>query len=762
MIERKNTFKNLAIVGGKPAFSEKLHVNKPNLGNSDYFTELVKSILESYQFTNNGPLVNRLEEKLAQYLQVKHCVLASNGTIALSLLVKALDLKGEVIIPSFSFISTAHTLMWQGIKPVFCDINQETWNIDPDHCESLITERTSAIIGTHVWGRSCNIERLEAIAEKHNIRLVFDAAHAFGSSHKGKMIGSFGNAEVFSFHSTKAFHTFEGGAITTDDPSLAKQLKVMSNFGFVGYDEVMHLGTNAKMTEICAAMGLTNLQSIDLFFKKNKNVHEKYKQHLSNIPGLKLLEYNESEQNNYQYIVLEVNETIIGLTRDEIINVLHKENILARRYFYPGNHKMEPYNSLYPEIDFELPTTNLVSEQVLLLPGGTSITDDQIIGICSILELTISNARKLLPYLNPDKKEKSNFRFDLTKWLPQHFKITDKKQPTLEIRLPISANEKFLRMVHYFLESLQEFGGPIAKTAKCVVSISRDEPYRDLTIECPWAANYNVEFQWLDQELFDKYTYDATGFHRLDIESEADIVILADADLLITGDLDAIILESFNTQRLLGFIAHVTPFNTAELQKTPSPVWWSKIFKEANLTTPRFTQVHTGWGLMSTDKKHRSCPYYYNYGFIIAPRESFEKMAGTFVADMNAVDRVMEDNWAKSQMANTISCIRHNIPCGAMSINYNFPLHVPDDKIRALNPDSNGQNSAEDVKVFHYLGNGEFNREDFATIKSLEDALQHKDLSASGTVFQQKLQIVHDRIMSKFYNEPLLTKNIQI
>lgn len=213
MIGKKNTFKDFAILGGKPIFSEKLHVNKPNLGNRDLFMEQIESILKGHLFTNNGPLVRRLEEKLAQFLNVNHCVLTCNGTVALSLLVHALDLTGEVIIPAFSFISTAHSLMWQGIKPVFCDINRVSWNMDPDHCESLITERTTAIIGTHLWGRSCHIDRFEAIAQKYNIRLLFDAAHAFGCSHNEKLIGSFGHAEAFSFHATKVFHTFEGGQL---------------------------------------------------------------------------------------------------------------------------------------------------------------------------------------------------------------------------------------------------------------------------------------------------------------------------------------------------------------------------------------------------------------------------------------------------------------------------------------------------------------------------------------------------------------------
>lgn len=320
------------------------------------------------------------------------------------------------------------------------------------------------------------------------------------------------------------------------------------------------------------------------------------------------------------------------------------------------------------------------------------------------------------------------------------------KQPTVEIRLPISANEQFLRMTHYFLESLQAFGGPIGRSAKCVVSVSRDEPYRDLTIECDWAANYNVEFQWLDQNVFDRHTYDATGFHRLEVVSDADVVILADADLLIASNFDEVILEAYYTQKMLGVIAHISPFITNKIFNQASDKWWRKVFNEVELPAPNLDQVHTGWGLMSKKEKHKNCPYYYNYGFVIAPRLYFEKMSKTFVTDLEAVDRLTNDNWAKSQIVNTVSCVRHNIPCGTLSINYNFAMHLSENKMRKLNPDPNGKNSPEDIKIFHYLGNKEFTRADFATSSSLKQALLRKKINASGAVFQQKLQVTHDRI----------------
>jgi len=399
-----NNLYSLAIMGGKPAFSEKLHVNLPNIGNRKSFMNHVNLMLDKRQFTNNGLLVQELSKKISEYLGVKHCVLTNNGTGAMSLLIKALGLNGEVILPSFTFISTAHSLFWQGIKPIFSEIDQKSWNIDCEHCESLITEKTTAIIATHLWGRGCDVQRLNQIAKRHNIHIIFDAAHAFGCTANNKIIGSFGTAEVFSFHATKIFHTFEGGAITTNDSILAKKLDEMRNFGFIGMDQISRLGTNAKMPEVCAAMGLSNIESIKKIILGNKTVYEQYQKHLKQLKGIELLEYDPLESNNYQYIVLKVDKKIIGLSRDELLQILHKENIIARRYFYPGNHKMEPYNSTYPDV--ELPITDSIASKVLLLPGGKDgVSEDSIAKICSTLNLILKNHKTLHKQLKLKNEE---------------------------------------------------------------------------------------------------------------------------------------------------------------------------------------------------------------------------------------------------------------------------------------------------------------------------------------------------------------------
>ena len=322
--------------------------------------------------------------------------------------------------------------------------------------------------------------------------------------------------------------------------------------------------------------------------------------------------------------------------------------------------------------------------------------------------------------------------------------------PTVEIRIPISANDKFLRMLRYFLESLQTFGGPVGRDAKCVVSISRDEPYRDLIQEYPWIQDYNVEFRWVDIDLFDEYEYDATGLDRMIFESSADIVILADADILIANNFDSIIIEALKKQKFYGLIAHVSPFQKKELCKTSSREWWEKIFKKADLPFNHFKHIHTGWGFMSRDRRHRHCPFYFNYGFIISPRRYVDMMGKTYVEELQIVDSVL-DSWFKSQIANTLSFERHQIPCDVLPINYNFPLHVNGEKMRDFNPDPNGENSPSEIKIFHYCGNSEISREDFESNKSLEKALGRRDLSRVGKVFQSKLQIIHERLTNSFY-----------
>lgn len=395
MINDENNLNDLAIFAGKPAFKEKLHVGRPNIGNRDSLIKKLNDILDRRWLTNNGTYVQEFEQKLARILGVKHCIVMCNATVALEITIRALGLKGEVIIPSFTFIATAHALQWQEITPVFCDIDPRTHTIDPACVVKMITPRTTGIIGVHLWGRPCAVEALTEIAGKHNLKLMFDAAHAFGCTHKKKMIGGFGNAEVFSFHATKFFNTFEGGAVTTNDDNLAEKIRLMKNFGFAGYDNVIYIGTNGKMNELSAAMGLTGLESLDEFIAVNRRNYQEYQDCLSSIPGIELVSYDESEKNNYQYIVCEVDENTAGISRDTLLKVLHAENIIARRYFYPGCHNMEPYRSLFPLASRRLMHSERAAQRVLSLPTGTAVGEREIAIICRIVKSAVTHAPEI-------------------------------------------------------------------------------------------------------------------------------------------------------------------------------------------------------------------------------------------------------------------------------------------------------------------------------------------------------------------------------
>jgi len=387
----QRTGPRLAVFGGTPAFAEARHVGRPNLGNRDRFLARLNDILDKRWLTNRGEYVIELEKRIAGLAGVRNCILVCNGTVGLELLIRALDLRGEVIVPAFTFVATAHALQWQEITPVFADIDPGTHCLDPASVESMITPRTSGIIGVHVWGRPCATEELAEIATRRNLKLVFDAAHAFGCSRGGQMIGSFGAAEVFSFHATKIMNTFEGGAIVTNDDRLAEKLRLMQNFGFAGYDRVIYVGTNGKMSEVCAAMGLTNLESLDELIECNRLNYVSYRRELAGIAGLRLQVYDERHRSNYQYVVVSVGDAA-ALSRDELMEVLHAENVLARRYFFPGVHRMEPYQSYFPHAHRLLPHTEELCRQVLVLPTGDSVSGEDIARICEVIRIALDHA----------------------------------------------------------------------------------------------------------------------------------------------------------------------------------------------------------------------------------------------------------------------------------------------------------------------------------------------------------------------------------
>jgi dTDP-4-amino-4,6-dideoxygalactose transaminase len=388
-------WQDLALFGGTSAFEQKLHVGRPNIGDRARLMERINDLLDRRWLSNDGPFAREFEQRLAELIGVKHCIAMCNATVALEIAIRATGMTGEVIVPSFTFIATAHALQWQEITPVFADIDPRTHNIDPRAVERMITPRTSGIIGVHVWGQACDIEALARIAEQHQLKLLFDAAHAFGCSYQGRMIGGFGDAEVLSFHATKFFNTFEGGAVVTNDDELASKMRLMKNFGFTGYDSVKYIGTNGKMTEIAAAMGLTGLESLDAFVEVNRRNYQQYLHELDGIPGVAMLRFHESERLNYQYIVLEIDAAQARISRDDLVKILWAENVLARRYFHPGCHRMEPYRSYFPHAGLLLPETERMTQRTLLLPTGTAIGPEELHTICQIIRLATTNGQAI-------------------------------------------------------------------------------------------------------------------------------------------------------------------------------------------------------------------------------------------------------------------------------------------------------------------------------------------------------------------------------
>jgi dTDP-4-amino-4,6-dideoxygalactose transaminase len=374
----------LAVLGGPPSFSEPLHVGRPNIGDRGRLLARIEGILDRAWFTNRGPVVQEFERVLAERFGVDHVVAVCNATLGLEIVTRAAGVTGEVIVPSFTFVATAHAMQWQGLTPVFADVGSGSHLIDPQSVESLVTPHTSAVIGVHTWGMGCPTGELEAIADRHGLSLFYDAAHAIGCTHEGRPLGGNGRAEVFSFHATKYVNAFEGGAVATNDEVLAARVRNMVNFGFEGADRVTSVGTNAKMSEVSAAMGLTSLESEEAFAAHNRVIWEVYRDALDEVPGVSLVEYPAGERNSHQYVVAEVGDET-PLSRDALVAALQAEGCMARRYFYPGVHRMEPYASLSPMASRWLPRTEALAARVLVLPSGTAMSESSASRVGSLM-----------------------------------------------------------------------------------------------------------------------------------------------------------------------------------------------------------------------------------------------------------------------------------------------------------------------------------------------------------------------------------------
>jgi len=390
---------DLAILGGDPLFTRPLAVGRPNVGNVDRFLGRVRDILDTRWLTNDGPYVQEFESRIAELAGTRYCVAMSSGTVALEIASRGLGLLEEVIMPAFTFVATAHALMWQGTRPVFCDIEPQTHHIDPGAVEALINHRTSGILAVHLWGKTCDVDGLAEIAKRHGLPLMFDACHALGVSQGGRRVGTFGACEVLSFHATKYLNTFEGGAVVTDDAELAEKLRYMRNFGFCGEDCVAHLGTNGKMNEVAAAMGLTLLEERDELVAVNKSNYEAYLREIDGACGLHVMQYPSDGAYNYQHVVAMIDEDDACLERDHVVTVLRAENVLARRYFYPGCHRMKPYSAMHEYAAVHLPVTDDIAARVIVLPTGPQLSHDDIAHIGTILRLAATAAPRIVARL---------------------------------------------------------------------------------------------------------------------------------------------------------------------------------------------------------------------------------------------------------------------------------------------------------------------------------------------------------------------------
>lgn len=359
-----------------------IYVTKSSMPSYEEYCEMIKAIFESKHLTNMGPLHNRFADAVGEYLDVKNISLFTNGHLALCTAIKTLELKGEVITTPFTFASTTHAIVDSGLTPVFCDVNPDTYTIDVSKIEELITDKTSAIIPVHVYGNVCDVDAIEKIAKKHNLKVIYDAAHVFGVKIGQRGIGSYGDVSMFSFHATKVFNTIEGGCLTYSDDSLTDKISSLRNFGITSPESVDMIGTNAKMNEFQAAMGLCNLRHIDEELQKREKAENQYRKRLEDKEGIKLCPLQDNVVSNHAYFPVVFDKEKFGKNRDEVAEALALNNVFARKYFYPITNEFSCYKGKFVG---ETPIAKKISENVLTLPLYSDLTVDEVDFICDII-----------------------------------------------------------------------------------------------------------------------------------------------------------------------------------------------------------------------------------------------------------------------------------------------------------------------------------------------------------------------------------------
>ena len=359
-----------------------IQVTKSSMPDFEEYIDEIRELWDTHWLTNMGTKHKNLESQLLDYLKVPNITLFTNGHLALECIIVALNLRGEVITTPFTFASTTHAIVRNGLKPVFCDINPDDYTIDVEKIESLITERTSAIIPVHVYGNVCDVDAIDRIAKKHNLKVIYDAAHTFGVTVNGQGIGTFGDASMFSFHATKVFNTIEGGAVTYNDSSIKQVLNDLKNFGITGPETVEYVGGNAKMNEFQAAMGICNLRHVNGEIIKRKKVVERYIENLKDITGIQLSKKQVDVESNYAYFPVVFDG--YKMTRDEVFEKLKGNDIIARKYFYPLTNSFECYKDQY-DVD-ETPVAKYIAERVLTLPLYADLALEDVDRICEIIK----------------------------------------------------------------------------------------------------------------------------------------------------------------------------------------------------------------------------------------------------------------------------------------------------------------------------------------------------------------------------------------
>lgn len=387
-----------ALLGSPPAFKKKLPVGQLYFPDWQRYESAMRGIFERRYYTNHGPLVQKFEAKLQEYLGVKHAICVTNATIGLIMAAEALELTRKVIVPAYTFIASVQSLSWAGLEPVFCDVDPHTHQMSVEKIEHILDENVTAIMGVNLWGGACDISKLQAFGSSHNLKLYFDSAHAFGCSIGTKKIGNFGELEVFSFHATKILSATEGGCVCTNDNLLAARLRnIRSSYG-AGIPVPVVKTANGRMSEAQAAIALMSFEEFPKNQENNYHLFKLYKQYLQKIPGILLIEPKGVTFSNYQYVVCEVDKKIFGLSRDKLVMLLNAENIASRRYFYPPLHHLPQYNNGLQNKSLRLPVTEYLCESCMQLPIGQRVSEDAVKKICGIIERAYESRHQLISF----------------------------------------------------------------------------------------------------------------------------------------------------------------------------------------------------------------------------------------------------------------------------------------------------------------------------------------------------------------------------